>query len=171
MVSAILVVVASFFIWGSTNGYPLHASCQIDWEFTDNCSNIRSGLINQMNAWAGNSTCGKEGDCPAMPCGQLCLYTHNAEDDTENKIFGTHLTPVHRYSDSINYEFTQEGPICKVKGYSTSDLWYALLDKGTNYCNIRNLVDGAGFSANQGFKETTSNSVCTQYTSRDCSRF
>ena len=57
------------------------------------------------------------------------------------------------------------------QGYSTSDLWYAILDMGTNYCNIRNLMDGTGMSASNGFTEDTSDSQCTQYTSRDCSRF
>ena len=48
---------------------------------------------------------------------------------------------------------------------------YAYLDYGTNYCNLRNLVDGSRFSGQNGFRETTSNSVCTQYSSRDCSRY
>jgi len=173
MVSVILVGVASFFILRSTGAFgigPLHASCQIGWEFDRDCNDIKSGLINQMNAWRGNSTCGTISEsCPAMPCGQNCLYEFINEEG--NKIFGAHLTPAKRYRDSFNFEFNQEGAVCKVNGYSSSDLWYALLDYGTNYCNLRNLVDGAGFSNNQGFKETTSDSVCTQYSSRDCTRF
>ena len=27
------------------------------------------------------------------------------------------------------------------QGFSSSQLWYAILDYGTNYCNIKNLVD------------------------------
>lgn len=172
MVSVILVGVASFFILRSTGafGMPLHASCQIGWEFERDCNDIKSGLINQMNAWRGDSTCGTVSEsCPDLPCGQNCLYEYINEEG--NKIFGAHLTPVKRYRDSFNFEFNQEGAVCKVNGFSSSDLWYAVLDYGTNYCNLRNLVDGAGLSNYQGFKETTSGSVCTQYSSRDCTRF
>ena len=54
---------------------------------------------------------------------------------------------------------------------SSSDLWYAILDYGTNYCNLRNLIDGAGLSSGGSFQEVTSTSVCTQYDAIDCSRF
>ena len=29
-----------------------------------------------------------------------------------------------------------------IQGYSTSELWYAVLDYGTNYCNLHNLITG-----------------------------
>ncbi len=57
------------------------------------------------------------------------------------------------------------------QGYSTSLTWYAILDFGTNYCNLRNLIDGSGISKTEGFKEETSNGVCTQFTSRNCERY
>ena len=28
------------------------------------------------------------------------------------------------------------------QGYSTSETWYAVLDSGTNYCNLHNLITG-----------------------------
>ena len=31
-------------------------------------------------------------------------------------------------------------PSCVVSGYSTSETWYAVLDSGTNYCNLHNLI-------------------------------
>jgi len=127
--------------------------------------------VRQMQEWNGDNCPTKSESCPTMPCGQRCLYTYLANKTETNKIFGTHLTPVARYSDSLNFEFEQNGDVCKVKGFSTSDLWYAILDFGTNYCNIWNLVDGAGLTGQEGFVEETSNSVCTQYTSRDCSRY
>ena len=58
-----------------------------------------------------------------------------------------------------------------LQAYSTSSLWYAILDYGTNYCNLRNIVDGAGLSSENGFNEETSTSICTQYDSIDCERF
>ena len=29
-----------------------------------------------------------------------------------------------------------------LQGYSTSETWYAILDYGTNYCNLHNLITG-----------------------------
>ncbi len=46
-----------------------------------------------------------------------------------------------------------------------------MLDYGTNYCNLRNLVDGSGLSQSAWFKEDTSDSVCTQYSSHDCDKY
>ena len=31
---------------------------------------------------------------------------------------------------------------CVLQGYSRSETWYALLDYGTNYCNLHNLITG-----------------------------
>jgi len=172
MASSVLVLVASFFIWTSANGYPFHASCQIEWQIKSECNVVKQKIIGQMQAWNTNTSCPTVNEsCPKMPCGQRCLYTYDESKTEANKIFGKHETPVKRYSDSLSFEFEQSGDVCKVKGYSSSDLWYAILDYGTNYCNIWNLVDGAGLTGKDGFVETTSDSVCTQYSSRDCSRF
>ena len=67
---------------------------------------------------------------------------------------------------------------------------YAVLDYGTNYCNLRNIIDGARsqvttsifawlalniiffrISDDNNFVEKTSDSQCTQYSMRDCSRY
>jgi len=79
---------------------------------------------------------------------------------------------VARYTDSLRFSLsdTDQG-LCSVEATSKSDTWYAVLDFGTNYCNLRNLVEGAGLAAMPGFTETTQDSVCTQYSSRDCDRF
>ena len=77
-----------------------------------------------------------------------------------------------RYVDSLTFEFEEQSTTsCKIGGFSRSDLWYAYLDFGTNYCNLRNLLDGIELSSTNGFQEVTNDSICTQYTSRDCSRF
>ena len=44
-------------------------------------------------------------------------------------------------------------------------------DYGTNYCNLRNLLDGTGISSTNGFLEKTSTDVCTQYDQLNCARF
>merc|ERR1711963_181612 len=152
--------------------YPWHASCQVEWVVPGTCESIKTQLIDQMNLWEGDSNCGKVSDtCPSLPCGQNCLYEFT-EVDSEGTLKAKHLTPVKRYVDSLSFKFIGESNgNCKIEAYSRSDLWYAVLDYGTNYCNLRNLLDGTGLSGSDGFQESTRNKICTQYTSRDCSRF
>ena len=112
-----------------------------------------------------------------------------------------------RYIDDIDFSFEDNGRRCKVKAFSSSRIWcvvflapifqqlihalsyyfrYALMDLGTNYCNLRwvikniitnfsvlfrNLIDGTGLSRSSGFVENTRNKVCTQYDQRNCERF
>merc|ERR1711962_534274 len=153
--------------------YPLHASCRLQWSFsTLSCPQVRQQLERQMRAWEGDSNCGTtSSSCPELPCGQLCLYT--LVDSTATTITAEHRTPAKRYVDDLTFTLTDSGSGrgCQVEAFSTSRLWYALLDMGTNYCNLRNLIDGAGLSNNAGFSEVASNKKCTQYDSRDCSRF
>lgn len=163
----------AFCIFQSANTfiYPWHASCKINWNIPVGCDGVKEKLILQMNTWQGDANCGAISDqCPALPCGQNCLYNHTGTD-ADGTVRGIHLTPVKRYSDSLSFKFEATGNTCKVEAFSSSDLWYAYLDFGTNYCNLRNLLDGTGLSVTEGFTEETEDSVCTQYTSRDCSRY
>jgi hypothetical protein len=68
-------------------------------------------------------------------------------------------------------DFVDSGNSCTVDGYSTSELWYAILDYGTNYCNLHNIVTGAGLDKVYSFSEKTSDSDCTQYSSADCDKY
>jgi len=123
-----------------------------------------------MKAWEGDSLCPTTSQaCPNLPCGQNCLYQLGEEKDTT--ITGTHQTPVARYIDDLTFALSDNGYGCSVQATSSSRTWYAVLDFGTNYCNLRNLVDGAGMSTLAGFSEATQDSVCTQYSSRDCQKF
>merc|ERR1712110_316953 len=150
--------------------YPWHASCKIEWQFPQSCSTVRGQIVGQINAWEGDSLCpGTSPGCPEFPCGQNCLYSLTSSSDS--RVTGTHATPVARYVDDISFKFSENSQGCAVSAKSSSQTWYAVLDKGTNYCNLRNLIDGAGLSAGSGFTEATRDKVCTQYSSRDCSRF
>merc|ERR1712061_68130 len=149
--------------------YPWHASCKIDWQFPGSCSAVRAQIVGQMNAWQGDALCpGTSPSCPELPCGQNCLYDLVTSSDT--RVTGTHTTPVARYVDDISFQLRENSQGCAVSAKSSSQTWYAVLDKGTNYCNLRNLIDGTGLSSGSGFTETTRDGVCTQYSSRDCSR-
>merc|ERR1711974_272686 len=153
--------------------YPWHASCRLQWTFSSlSCSQVGEKLERQMESWEGDSNCGQTSSaCPELPCGQLCLYT--LVNSSPSSITAEHRTPVARYVDDLTFTLTESstGGGCQVEAFSTSRLWYALLDKGTNYCNLRNLIDGAGLSSGCGFSEVTSNKKCTQYDVKACSRF
>jgi len=135
------------------------------------CSTFKAKIVQQMKDWEGPGLCPNttNPDCPKLPCGQNCLYELISVE--EGKLVGTHTTPLARYVDDLYFEFSEEGSNCEILGFSSARTWYAVLDFGTNYCNLRNLLDGSGLSNHQDFKEETSDAMCTQYTSRDCSRF
>merc|ERR1712179_240797 len=150
--------------------YPWHASCKIKWEIEESCEEFKTKIINQISEWEGESLCGTVSDsCPGLPCGQKCLYQFIST--TPSSVVATHTTPLARYVDDVSFTMVQKGSGCSIDATSTSQTWYAVLDYGTNYCNLRNLVDGAGISGLRGFSEITEDSVCTQYSTRDCNRY
>lgn len=111
-----------------------------------------------MKTWSGT-------DCGS---GEKCRYA--IRSDSGSVLEGTHTTPVKHYVDDLKFSFS--GSMCIVDAQSSSETWYAVLDYGTNYCNLHNLVVGAQINVPKyGFKETTSNSVCTQYTSANCAKY
>jgi len=142
--------------------YPLHASCNVTWTFQQDCTQVREKLVAQMETWKDDSTCGE---------GQKCLYTYGEVKD--NVLHGTHTTPKARYIDDLHYTFYRNSATggCNVIGFSTSRIFFALLDFGTNYCNIHNLVEGAGLTSDPHYSELTRDEICTQYTSANCEKY
>ena len=64
----------------------------------------------------------------------------------------------------MTFELTPGGAgQCGVVGRSRSRLWYAVLDYGTNYCNLRNLMVGAGLAGRPGYSEQSSTDLCMQH--------
>ncbi|KAL4222699.1 hypothetical protein ACF0H5_018740 [Mactra antiquata] len=155
-----LVVVSC--LLGYAAAFPLHASCKLDWTFQLSCADVMTGLANQINAW------NTADNCP-NGAGERCLYTLTSQ--AADKLSLTHETPVKHYVDTITFTFMGSGDSCSVHGYSTANTWYAVLDYGTNYCNMRNLLEGAGFHTSTGFTETTNNNICTQYSSANCDKY
>lgn len=139
----------------------LHASCRITWNFGVPCTQVSSALEQQMNTWKTADNC-KNG-------GEKCLYA--VKTSSANQLTGTHTTPVKHYVDDLTFTFKTSGNSCAVTGYSTSEVWYAVLDYGTNYCNLHNLVTGAGLDKVTGYSETTNDSICTQYSSSNCEKY
>ncbi|XP_074659170.1 uncharacterized protein LOC141911948 [Tubulanus polymorphus] len=155
-VTGSLVVLCSALAWS----YPLHASCKIDWTFGEDCKIIRDKILNQISVWKTDDNC-KNG-------GEKCLYTLLSA--TANTIEAQHTTPVKHYNDTLNFTFNS-GTLCRVKARSSSDTWYAILDYGTNYCNLHNLITGAGLDKDTKYSEKTSDSICTQFSSADCDKY
>ncbi|XP_052096049.1 uncharacterized protein LOC127731159 [Mytilus californianus] len=163
MVVLTVVVLAGlglFVGFAATN--PLHASCRVNWIFPSmTCNNVKTKLRNQISLWNGPDNC-KNG-------GEKCLYKLVSE--STNTLKATHETPSKHYKDDLTFTFSDAGMNCKTEGYSTSETWYAVLDSGTNYCNLHNLITGSGLSNTTGYTESTSNSQCTQYSSADCMKY
>ncbi|RNA40533.1 hypothetical protein BpHYR1_036009 [Brachionus plicatilis] len=157
---SILTQYAELAIPGVTG--PLHASCKVAWNWPEtDCKLVHLKIVNQINEWKTDENC-KNG-------GEKCLYTLVSQD--EKQIKATHSTPVKHYIDDLSFDFNQLNKDCQVNGFSTSETWYAVLDYGTNYCNLHNLITGSGLDKIQGFIEKTSNDICTQFTSADCEKY
>merc|ERR1711994_1163398 len=109
MINCALIVLVLLISASPSMPYPSHASCEGKWTIPTSCEEFKNKIINQMRAWEGDELCPPVSeDCPSLPCGQRCLYNFTSYEDLT--IIGTHLTPKHRY---------------------------AVLDFGTNYCNLR----------------------------------
>ncbi|ESO97070.1 hypothetical protein LOTGIDRAFT_143540 [Lottia gigantea] len=159
-------ILAVFILISALSGVlsgPLHASCKIDWQFGMECDAVMTKLVNQIKAMGGKSGCANGGE--------KCLY--ELTSSTSAQITAKHTTPVKGYVDDLTFTFKggKTSNPCQVHGYSTSETWYAVLDFGTNYCNLENLIIGAGLNSTSGYSETTSDSICTQYSSADCEKY
>merc|ERR1711874_212414 len=167
MISVILIfcfLVAATF---SKMPYPWHASCKLTWKMSLSCEEFRSRILLKLSEWEGEENCGRtSARCPVLPCGQTCLYQFLSS--SEKTITARHTTPAARYVDDLSFKMASNNPGCLVEAISKSQTWYAVLDYSTNYCNLRNLVDGAGVSDDGHFEEETSDEICTQYSMRDC---
>ncbi|OWF38205.1 uncharacterized protein LOC110466566 [Mizuhopecten yessoensis] len=139
--------------------YPIHASCKINWSFNASCDVVQTKIVQQINDWKGADMCNGT---------QRCLYLLKG-NKAGVKTTATHETPKKHYIDDLTFDFSSASDgSCQVKGYSTSETWYAVLDYGTNYCNLNNLITGSGVDKLPAYTETTSDSVCTQYSIRNC---
>merc|ERR1719471_718570 len=159
----------SFIIFGaflaSAFAFPkdlLHAECSVKWTVSIDCEMTQQKIVDQMNLW-DNEDCGTQpGD--TQPNGQKCLYKHTGTNGLVTK--GTHTTPIHRYVDDLTFTFVP-GDGCLVDAYSRSET-LSLLDYGTNYCNLFNLMDGSGLVNDPSFYEETNDRICTQRSTADC---
>uniref|UniRef100_A0A671NSL1 Uncharacterized protein n=1 Tax=Sinocyclocheilus anshuiensis TaxID=1608454 RepID=A0A671NSL1_9TELE len=108
------------------------------------CRSVYEALVTQIKKWRTVSTC-------AMG-GEKCLY----------KVC-PNTTPVKKYVDDINFRLVSYGFFthCHVSAMSVSETWYAVTDHGTNYCNLYSLIEGSGLTEAPGYKEITSDFLCS----------
>merc|ERR1712079_901074 len=159
-----LVIFASFLAMGSA--FPkdlLHAECSVKWTVSIDCEGTQQKIIDQMNLWDNEDCRTQPGD--TSPNGQKCLYKHTGSDGLTTT--GTHTTPIHRYVDDLTFKFVPSDSGCLVDANSISET-LSLLDFGTNYCNLFNLMDGSGLTQDSAYTEDTNDYQCTQYSSADC---
>ncbi|XP_069772733.1 uncharacterized protein [Narcine bancroftii] len=140
---------------------PLHAQCKVEWTFGIPCYNVYLELASQIKEWKTADNCANGGE--------KCLYTLKSAN--EHYIVAQHTTPVHKYVDDLTFKLTSslDKSFCFVSGFSISELWYAVFDYGTNYCNLHNLIEGSALDKVSGYSESTNNFKCTQFSSANCS--
>ncbi|XP_051785274.1 uncharacterized protein LOC127528441 isoform X2 [Erpetoichthys calabaricus] len=157
--------------WGAIIAYglfacaaagPLHAQCKVDWYFGIPCHDVYDELVSQIKKWS-------KADC--IDGGEKCMY--KLESANAHFIKAKHTTPVKKYTEDLNFRLI---PYlldigCHVPALSVSEAWYTLVDYGTNYCNLYNLIDGSGLNMVPGYKEMTNDFICTQHSSANCTIF
>ncbi|XP_061614416.1 uncharacterized protein LOC133470264 [Phyllopteryx taeniolatus] len=142
---------------------PLHAQCKVQWYFGIPCQTVYESLVLQIRQWETMAGC-RQG-------GQRCLY--KLQSASVHFIAAKHISPLKKYKDSLHfrlvpyYFFT----FCHVSAMSISETWYVIKDHGTNYCNLYNLIEGSGLTEARGYKEITSDFLCTQRSSANCTVF
>ncbi|XP_054593644.2 uncharacterized protein [Nothobranchius furzeri] len=142
---------------------PLHAQCKVEWYFGIPCQLVSEALVSQINQWRTLSSC--------TTGGQRCLY--KLQSASVHFIAAKHKSPVQGYEDVITLRLVSRNffSCCHVSAMSVSESWFVIRDHGTNYCNLYNLMEGSGLTQVRGYEEVTSEFLCTQRSTANCSVF
>uniref|UniRef100_A0A8C1PWJ8 Uncharacterized protein n=1 Tax=Cyprinus carpio TaxID=7962 RepID=A0A8C1PWJ8_CYPCA len=124
----------------------LHAQCKVEWYFSLPCRSVYEALVTQRTKSGGQSQ--------PVPLEErnMCLCI-NLQSASVHFISAKHTTPVKKYVDDINFRLVSCG----------------FFTHCTNYCNLYNLIEGSGLTEAPGYKEITSDFLCTQRSSANCS--
>ncbi|XP_068160630.1 uncharacterized protein [Antennarius striatus] len=154
----------AFLLAFGTSGYcsagPLHAQCKVEWYFGITCKVVYESLVSQIKKWRTMAGC--------TMGGQRCLY--KLQSASVHFITAKHTNPIDRSVADINFRLVSHlfFTYCHVSAMSVSETWYAIKDHGTNYCNLYNLLEGSGLTEARGYREVTSDFLCTQRSSANC---
>ncbi|KAJ1100800.1 hypothetical protein NDU88_005875 [Pleurodeles waltl] len=159
MEQAAVILLGLYFATCSATG-PLHAQCRVEWNFGVPCWNVYVALVSQIKLWSTADNC-QQG-------GEKCLYT--LETANIHLIAGKHSTLSDKNVEDITLKLIpfDDNESCHVSGFSVSETWYLVLDYGTNYCNLHNLVEGSSLDKAPGYAESTNDFKCTQYSAANC---
>uniref|UniRef100_A0A672JJ32 Uncharacterized protein n=1 Tax=Salarias fasciatus TaxID=181472 RepID=A0A672JJ32_SALFA len=80
-------------------------------------------------------------------------------------IAAKHTAPWSRLVEDLSFRLVSSQLFTRCH---VSVAWYAVKDHGRNYCNLYNLVEGSGLTESRGYKEVTSDFLCTQRSSANC---
>ncbi|KAK0155321.1 hypothetical protein N1851_002330 [Merluccius polli] len=85
-------------------------------------------------------------------------------------IAAKHTSPFRGNVDDINFRLVSYPFLiyCHVSAMSVSERWYRVKDHGVNYCNLYNLIEGSGLTLARGYREVTSDFLCTQRSTANC---
>ncbi|TNN67479.1 hypothetical protein EYF80_022285 [Liparis tanakae] len=138
------LVVACVLILGLgivTNGAPspTQAYCKIVWLLGVPCDQVNMAIVTQVKA----------------------MGSYKLGPVTAALIQANHTSSVGQI-ESVNFTMmaTAMSMGCHVEGLSVSAFWFSLLDNGTNYCNLHNVIQGSGLSKAPGFTEYTNEWLC-----------
>ncbi|KAM7400432.1 hypothetical protein PAMA_004900 [Pampus argenteus] len=125
-----------------TNGKPTettHAYCKIVWLLGLPCDQVNIAIVTQIKA----------------------MGSYKLGPVTPDVIQANHTSAVGQ-TESVNFTMISMamGQGCHLDGLSVSAFWYSLLDNGTNYCNLRNVIQGSGLTKAPGFVEFTNEWLC-----------
>lgn len=135
---------------------PIHAGCQIELVFTNNCSDVRGEIANriagQFGKWHDPHNNG--------------TYTVVKADETMIQL--SRETGDKKFTDLMTFTFTTSADGCAVTACSQSQV-FSIGDFGTNYCNLHDLYcnDAGCHPLSQlNYKETVGK--CTEAQSSVC---
>jgi hypothetical protein len=134
----------------------MHASCELTATFANNtATEVISKLETAALSMSGFDDCGG---------GEYCGY--NVSSTSADAIIGTHETPVAHYVDdwSFTFETSASGDGVVASGKSKSRAT-SVLDSGTNYCNMENLLLASGLTYTEEVGK------CVQQSSADCTKY
>ncbi|XP_011684990.1 PREDICTED: uncharacterized protein LOC105448229 [Wasmannia auropunctata] len=157
--AGMLTILLCVVIGGMLFPYPLHASCIVKWKFDEPCASVMQKFRRQISNWSSWNTCRQRDG--------TCLYTLKLPVEN-NVIRATHRTSNLKSLERLEIVFEKINNTCLAKANSVSSEWFMIFDHGTNYCNLHNLVVGAGLDRNAKFLELTSDAVCTQFNMAVC---
>jgi hypothetical protein len=136
------------------------SECLVFWTFDNkNCGEVKELLEVQIQIW-NETICIHDTDA-------TCWYPSLLESGRGDMIETTHMTVIPskglRIKDDVWVHFmgSPDAMPCRVRGLSRAPKGWKR-DSGTNYCNLYNLVVGAGLTeAEVGFREYTHHGLCS----------